>query len=383
MAMTDYFQNSYFPDPNWNIIGYADFFKPALNKLTQYLYPMEKLTRMHKKFHIQSVTHTWMDQVSGSCHRLKHGHHLIKDGFTVLTTPNLKFGDFLHHLGCDIFTKEGIPNPLLPTKTLLAFFHDLGFKMPTINELLSVNIPKIFGGSLALLCTGSDVWACFSDTIPHTWTAALWHGGLGAFDIFCGWFPRNPLLFLAGGAEIGVGVTTAARTLIDVFTPAAQAAADSFVLFPVWMETAALSALFGACLGYWNGQSYERIVKNAGIAMTTSTIASAVSYSLTGNFIAPFIGGAAGFLTGLLLRKIFLNNQQNEAAEAIKKPIINYFNSSSLFNGVDYFNQSNYFNQANYFANNSFVMPIMQIQKEPIGHIYNDTLELNPKSLSF
>lgn len=317
-----------------------------------------------------------MDQVPGSLvrgtwgHRIRHGHHLFDDGMKVLSNPKLSYRQFLHHLGCDFLTKAGIPNPLLPTGTLFRGFQSLGISASTASELLTVNLPKVLGGGLSIICAGQDVWACFADTIPHTWTATAWHLGLGALDLIWGCFPPNPLILLSGVAEIGVGITTGVRTLIDTFQPATQSILESAsVTFPIWAETAALSALFGACVGYWSGQSYQRIAKGAGIAVVSSATAAAISGALTGNFIAPFIGGAAGFATGLLLRKIFLSCGENKLAEEIKKPITDYFASPSYFNGPSY------------FGNDGVVVPIMQMPDEPIGRLKAGELLLDPKAI--
>lgn len=73
------------------------------------IYPLQELTKFHYAHHIPGLTGRWMDTgatalggaVKGSFHRLAHGHHLFDDGFKVLVNPQLKFGEFLHHLGMD------------------------------------------------------------------------------------------------------------------------------------------------------------------------------------------------------------------------------------------------------------------------------------------
>ena len=378
--MPSYFQNKYFPEPDWYLLGRVA--APALNPIVQAYYPMPMMTNLHRISHIKGLTGAWMDTVPGRIfrggwgHRLQHGHHLFGDGIKVLINPELSFEEFLKHLGCDFLTAHGIPNPLLPTGTLFKVLQNLGLSANTANELLTVNLPKLLGGGLSLAVAGSDVWACFADTIPHTWTNATWHLGLGALNLALGCCPPNPFILLAGGGEIGVGITTGVRTLIDTFHPSTQSILDSAsVAFPVWAQTTALSALFGACIGYWSGQSYNNIAKGAGFTVISSATAATVSGALTGHFIAPFIGGAAGFVTGLLLRKIFLSNGETELAEQIKKPITDYFA------GPSYFDKPSYFDGPSYFGNNGIIMPIMQMPDEPIGRLKNGELLLDPKAI--
>ena len=163
-------------------------------------YPMEALTKFHYAHHIPGLTGRWMDTgatalggtVKGTFHRLAHGHHLFEDGFKVVVNPNLKFGEFLHHLGMDSLTARGIPNPLLPTSVgeqLVKF----GMRQQFVNELMTVNMPKILGGSVGLACAGMDVFFAFSDAIPHTFLAAGMHFGFGALDILLGLYPPNIL----------------------------------------------------------------------------------------------------------------------------------------------------------------------------------------------
>jgi hypothetical protein len=366
----------------WGAIG---TFSPATNPVAKQLYPMEFMTKWHAEHHIPGLTGTWMDTVPGKSqsggwyHRTEHGHHLFKDGMTVLRSDKLKFGDFLHHLGMDSFTKVGVPNPLLPTGTLFNVLKPMvGGKVA--EQLLTVNVPKILGGSLALLVAGNDVYACFADTIPHTWTAVAWHGGLGLLDLAFGCFPPNPFILLSSGMELGVAGVTAVRTLID--NPATQTLLQSaMVYFPMWGTSAALAALFGACMGYWSGDDWTKITTGAGVTFTGSAVGA-----LAGHFIAPFVGAAAGFVTGLLLRQIFLSSNEEyrlgkvQIPEYFKKPNEyfgtppKYFNTPpSYFGKNEHFNQQlAYFgNQSEYFSKGA-VVPIRQVPEQPIGRLEKD-----------
>ena len=405
--MSNYFQNNYFPDLDWNIIGRVA--APAANPIIQSLYPMEMMTKFHASQHISGLTGRWMDVVPGRLipggwsHRMLHGHHAIWDGMTVLRNPKLNYGEFLHHLGLDFLTSHGIPNPSLPTGTIFKALRGLWISEKWARELLTVNMSKLLGGSFSILCTGPDDWACFSDTIPHTWTAASWHFGLGVWDSIWGCFPPNPLLLASGGAEAGVGLVTGVRTLVDCFprpwegspwgpwggdplgplqnplkpwkdlieffSPTTQPIVNTATVgFPIFSETVLLSALVGACVGYWSGQSYERIAKGAGISAVSSATAATISGALTGHFIAPFIGGIAGFATGLLLRKILLSTGKNSEAEEIKKVVTDYFAPSEYFKNP-------------YFNNDAVVVPIMQLPDEPIGRLKDGELLLDSKAI--
>ena len=138
-------------------------------------YPMEALTKFHYAHHISGLTGRWMDTgatalggtVKGTFHRLAHGHHLFEDGFKVVVNPNLKFGEFLHHLGMDSLTARGIPNPLLPTSVgeqLVKF----GMRQQFVNELMTVNMPKILGGSVGLAAVQEWMYSSPSPTLYRT-----------------------------------------------------------------------------------------------------------------------------------------------------------------------------------------------------------------------
>jgi hypothetical protein len=330
------------------------------------------------------ITGRWIDTLPGRLvpggavagginHRLVHGHHLFGDGIKVFRHSELKFGEFLHHLGMDSLTKVGIPNPLLPTETMLKGLQRLGMSASTASELLTVNLQKLLGGGLSIIVAGHDVYACFADTIPHTFLATGYHLGIGALNLMFGCYPPNPFILLSGAAEIGVGTITGIRTLIDTMTPVSQSLLDSIAVgFPIWAETVALSTLFGACVGYWSGRSIENIAKGAGITVVSSATAASISGLLAGNFVAPFLGGAAGFVSGLLLRKIFMSGSSEEQKRLAKK-----------FQHTDYFSESRYINNySRYFGKTSRVASIMQLPLEPIGTLKKGELLLDSQAIA-
>ena len=112
-----------------------------------------------------------------------------------------------------------------------------------MNELMTVNMPKILGGSVSLACAGRDVFFAFSDAIPHTFLAAGTHFGLGVLNCLFGLYPPNILLLTAGAAEIGVGITTAYRTIVDPILP--MVGVPGSIFFPALGRSVALGALIG------------------------------------------------------------------------------------------------------------------------------------------
>jgi hypothetical protein len=68
--------------------------------------------------------------------------------------------------------------PRLPTAAGQKLM-DLGLSQPFAQEAMTLNVPEIPGGSLGLIGSGADVFACFSNAIPHTFLAAGIYLGLG------------------------------------------------------------------------------------------------------------------------------------------------------------------------------------------------------------
>jgi hypothetical protein len=279
------------------------------------IYPMDALSHWHEMHHIKAITGRWMDGggnfltgvTRGSYHRLEHGHHLFEDGYKVLINPKLKFGEFLHHLGLDSLTTRGIPNPLLPT-ALVGNLENLGLSKAFVNELMTVNVPKILGGSLGLICSGNDVYMAFSDTIPHTFTAAGPHLLFGTMDLCFGMYPPNFLLLLAGTSEIGVAGITAYRALVDPVLPIVHVPGS--VYFPLLGHSVLLAGLIGGCAAYWTGASWAETGKTITAATAGVTVSTTFSLAAHGiGFLAPFLGPAAGIATALLVRKMLTTSE--------------------------------------------------------------------------
>lgn len=326
-------------------------------------YPMAALTKFHRAHHIPGLTGRWMDTgatalggaVRGSFHRLAHGHHLFEDGFKVLVNPKLKYGEFLHHLGMDSLTKRGIPNPLLPTAVGEQLVK-LGMNQKFVYELMTVNLPKILGGSVGLACAGMDVFFAFSDAIPHTFLAAGMHFGFGALDILFGLYPPNLLFLTAGAAEIGVCAATTYRTIVDPILPAVGVPASVFL--PALGQSVALASLIGACTSIFTGHSWADVPKTVAASASASAVSTSVTFAASANgFIGPFLGPAAAIATFIIMRKML-----DAAFPAIEQtPVYEEYISKEDLNVFQH----------------ETVMPMPGISNEPIGMLKGDRFLLN------
>lgn len=328
------------------------------------IYPMEALTAWHAAHHLPGLTGRWMDtgsivgsSVKGPYHRLIHGHHILEDSFKVLINSKLKYGQFLHHLGLDALTKVGIVNPLIPTVVGQKLI-SLGMSTKFVSELMTVNVPKILGGSLGLICAGADVFACFSDAIPHTFLAAGMHFGIGSLEILFGLYPPNFFLLTAGASELAVGAVTAYRTIVDPIIPALHVPYSVFL--PTLGHAIAFTALLGASVSIFAGKNWEDVSKAMIMGAAASAVSTTVTFMAAGSgFIAPFLGPLAGITTFLLCKKAMDHLQTQH------KIYKEYGTSDSL----------------RIFSNEQAI-PLFGIPKEPIGMLKGNKLLLDEKSLS-
>jgi len=332
------------------------------------IYPMEALTTWHAANHIPGLTGRWMDTgstalggaVRGSFHRLAHGHHFFEDGFKVLVNSDLKYGQFLHHLGLDSLTARGIPNPLFPTAVGQNLVN-MGMSQHFVSEMMTVNVPKVLGGSLGLVCAGTDVFACFSNAIPHTFMAAGMHFGFGTLDILFGMYPPNVLLLSAGASELGVGAVTTYRAIIDPVIPALHVPASVFL--PALGQAIALTTMVGACVSVFTGTGWSEVPKTMLESAAASTVSTTVTFMAAGSgFLAPFLGPLAGITTFLLLKKPV----DSLHPQLQLPPIYREYGTSDALRVFS-------LEQA---------IPLFGIPREPIGMLKGDLLLLNERSLS-
>jgi hypothetical protein len=241
---------------------------------------------------------------------LAHGHHLFEDGFKVLINRDLSFGEFLHHLGLDFLTRRGIPNPFIPkvlAERLLGAGMKVGLSRTVMNELLTVNLPKMLGGSLGVVCSGSSVYLAFSDAIPHTFGAAAMHLGAAALDIAFGCYPPNPLLLLAGAMETGVSAATAWRAWVDPVI--SSLGMPKSVFLPLLGKSMALSTLMGGAGGFVFGGMAGGISGGlaggvAGAAAVTVKTMATAAHLGAAPLLGPLAGIGAFMMTRALLQEL-------------------------------------------------------------------------------
>jgi hypothetical protein len=291
--------------------------------LVDHIYPYRELTRWHNINHIPGLTGRWMDTgatalggaVKGSYHRLVHGHHLLEDGIKVLTHSELKFGQFLHHLGMDSLTSRGIPNPLIP-KMLIERLIDAGLPASTVSEWASINVPKILGGGLSLVLAGDNVLMAFSDALPHTWWTVGKHFTFGVLDTVFGVIAESPLMLVAAAGEFSTSGITAWRLMMDQAADHQENLSGFFI--PALGDAIGIGPLMSAASSLTVGGSLAGAT-DAAIASTAAiTAASYAKMAKIGLLVGlPVAGLAAGLIARKILRSI------NESHEPL-----NYLTSS-------------------------------------------------------
>lgn len=298
--------------PNNDVFGSADSFRviggvsPAF---VEALYPYRELTRWHAVHHLPGLTGRWMDTgatalggaVKGGYHRIAHGHHLVDDGIKVLVNPELKFGEFLHHLGLDSLTRRGIPNPLIP-KIVVSKLIEAGVPTSVAAEWASISLPKVLGGSVAVVCSGADAIMAFSDAIPHTWLAVGKHFAFGVLDTIFGVVTKNPVMLVAAAGEFGVSGMTAYRTMVDPIIP--SLGVPKSVFMPLLGHAVVGSAILGAASGLLLGGSFDAAARNAIAASAGSACAITATFKLKAAGSAFSVGGPVAGITAFLLSAV-------------------------------------------------------------------------------
>ncbi len=354
------------------------------------IYPMQALTAYHLSHHIPGLTGRWMDLRSlawdkafnGSFHRLSHGHHLFEDGFRVLINKDLKFGEFLHHLGMDSLTVRGIPNPLIPAfvpDSLAKSLAPLGISKEFIYEMSTINVPKILSGSLGLVCAGKDVLLVFSDAIPHTYAAAGLRFLTGSVELCLGLFPPNPLLLVASASEFAVGFVTLCRTIVDPVLPIIGQPASVFL--PVLGQSVGVAALIGGCVGLFAGDDWTDVPKSILESAGAASVSTVVNFALSGSFLGPFLGPLAGVATFLVLKRML------DAAIVSKsgQPPLRYLEWCDDM-AKNYFLESkasDFTGLTDYFGGSKVIPCLGCVDRtEPIGVLKGDKLLLSEHNLS-
>ena len=182
------------------------------------------------------------------------------------------------------------------------------------------------------------------------------HFGFGALDILLGLYPPNILLLTAGAAEIGVGIATTYRTIVDPILPAVGVPASVFL--PALGQSVALGALIGACASIFTGDSWADVSKTVAASASASAASTLVTFAASANgFLGPFIGPVTAIATSILIRKML-----DVAFPTIEpRPI---YQEHVNKEGLSVFQHET-------------VLPMPGIAKEPIGMLKGDRLLLN------
>jgi hypothetical protein len=239
----------------------------------------------------------------------------------------------------------------------------IGLKPALVRELMTVNVPKILGGSLALVCSGSDVLLAFSDAIPHTFLAAGAHFAFGVLDLVFGVYPPNILMLTAGIGEIGVGSITAYRAWVDPVISMLGAPASVFL--PALGHSIALSAVVASCAWLFSGDSFGKlpklVVPSALAASAGTTTAFMLKAAHLSGFLSPFIGPLAGITAFVLARKALEFGRPSNIGISYK--------AAESAPGLTSFHEET-------------AIPLLSLPKKPIGRIEGHSLIFDRDSVS-
>lgn len=154
-------------------------------------------------------TGVWMDALGrdqGLYHRWK-GHHVIKDGWTTLTDPNLSPIEFAYELPLDAITFQGLP--LLPDTAVSVLSDALGLSVHKIMPWVLMNPVDLTIGVLALSDAVSDLFIAFSGQAEWGLQTAIFTFGTGSVEIAGGMAMQNPFLVASGVGEGVAGAVSA------------------------------------------------------------------------------------------------------------------------------------------------------------------------------
>ena len=263
------------------------------------------LSDFHVRQHIQGRTGAWMDALKGPNHRIFHGHHLIEDGLYVIGNPELKFGEFLHHLGVDFLSTKGIP--FIPKKIIKELAKLNFLSESTLSSYVSLNLAKTLEGGLFLVCSGHSVIMALTDAIPHTLSNAGMHFAYGCFDLGCGLFSKNILCFPAAAGEFYTSAVTLYRAISDPIIP--MLGVPGSVFYPALFQSMLVGGVIGGTISALSGRPLGETLKIASIGSLSSAAATFSKYAV-GSFAAPVAGIATFFIAKAVLDNLMPENEE-------------------------------------------------------------------------
>lgn len=284
------------------------------------------LTEYHVAHHLPGPTGAWIDALKGPNHRIFSGHHLIEDGISVIKDPNLKFGDFLHHLGCDFLSVKGIP--VVP-KFMINGLLSTGLSETFVSNLCSLNLAQVLSGGISLVCSGADVLMVLADAIPHTFSAAGMHFAFACFDLASGLMFPNILMIGASAGEFFTSAVTLYRAVTDPVIP--MLGVPGSVFYPALFQAMLTGGILGGGISLLRGGTLGEAVKTSASSSLSAAAATFTNFA-TGTFLTSAAAGVATFFVAKkLLDTVF--PESNEPFFAVGDP---YGKGNDFFNcGTD------------------------------------------------
>ena len=223
----------------------------------------------------------------------------------------------------------------------------------------------------------------FSDTIPHTYTAAGFQFLAGTIELIAGCYPPNPLLWLAAGAEYASSAITAYRAFVDPILPGIGTPASVFL--PILGQAVAMSAIISACVSIYSGNDWISVSKTVTESMAATSVATAVGVAtksgilanVGSTFLGPFLGPAAGIATFFIMKKIL---DSVLASPTDKEDYL--YREFSREDVPDFFEKNEeVFDFSKSLPQNIFkeciVIPTFGVGKQPLGELKGDNLLLS------
>ena len=253
------------------------------------------LTEYHLAHHIPGPTGAWMDALKGPNHRIFSGHHLIEDGYKVIKAPDLKFGEFLHHLGMDFLSVKGVP--VVP-RFMIEALAKTGLSESYLSSLCSLNVSQVLTGGISFICSGADVLMVLADAIPHTFAAAGLHFALGCLDLASGLMFPNILVVGASVGEFFTSAVTLYRAVTDPVIPVLGVPGSVF--YPALFQSMIMGGILGGGLSLLTGNSLGEAVKASASSSLSAAAATFTSFA-SGTFL---VSAAAGVATFFVAKKL-------------------------------------------------------------------------------